>query len=271
MKLVRIVPLAFLVILGAGCKKAEKTPGEKIVEEVEAMSDAICKCAEGDGACVEKATAGDDDLEARMKAEFEKNKPSDALQKRVDAAQAKAGKCAMGEAPPEGSGTGTAAATGPDAEATKILDDMYALKDEICKCTDMTCADPLGKKLDEQETKLTSLYPDISKVPADLLKRGEDLETQLKDCMAKLGGDDPGAKSPEAIVDEAMGMFKAVVDEVCACKDMACAEAAMEKGEAGEKKLLEAYSDMSQVPADAKTKMDELEKTAKGCIEKLGG
>ncbi len=277
MKLVRIVPFMFLAFLGtAGCKKAkEKSEGEKAVEAMEKSVSDFCACKAGDKECMDKAGAAGEEAENKLESMFEdESKAPKDLVTRAEAAEEKLKKCAekMGDAAENGDTTATGNPDDKSAEATKTLDEMTALKDEICKCTDMACAEPHGAKLEPLENKLKELYPDKASVPADLMKRGEDIETALKDCMAKMGGEaPPPAGDPAAEATKTLDMMAAMKDEICKCADMACAQPIGEKLEVAENQLKALYPDKASVPPELMARGEEIEKQLGECMAKMGG
>lgn len=256
MKLLRIAPLAFLIAVGlAGCGKAKaKTAAEKALDEAEAAATAFCACKPEDADCIKKATASGEAADKIL----QKETLTAEISKRMAAITVKVGKCAAGEAPP-------ADEPKANADGDKLLADMATLRDAACKCTDQACFEAAVKEGDGFEDRFKAL----GAMPAEFGDKVEAIKKEVTDCAAKIGGGNaptPPA-SDSAAVDAVIAEFATLVDEVCKCPDMACANTSMEKGEALEDKLKAAVGDTT--PADVEAKLSELEGKAKACVEKL--
>ncbi len=272
MKLLRIVPIAFLLAASlTACGKAKaKTEGEKLVGEMEAMATAVCACPKEDMTCMGKAMADDEVIEGKMKKEWadESKIPAD-LVKRMDAAEAKAEACAKGEAPAGGSGS--ASGTGaerierltPDQE--KLLVDLAGVKDKACACTDKACFDKEVAAGDQFNARLDDLYADETKVPPEVKVQIDTIQKQVEECAIKIGGETPALDPAVAAV---LAEFSALKEEICKCADKACAETAMNKGEALENKL-KAASPGGNIPEAVVARMQEVKTAVNDCFAKL--
>jgi hypothetical protein len=275
MKLLRILPLAFLLAAGlAACGKAKaKTEGEKLVDEMEANADAFCKCKKEDTACIEKVSTAGEAAEKKFEATFpDRSKIPADLQKRLDAGEAKVKACAANEAPPptEGSGTGTGSAG--ISQEDQLLLDLGMVQTKVCGCTDKACVDKELEAAEVHVNKMKEIFPDESKVPAATLTTIATIKKSVEDCAAKIGAGEAPTAPPTAGGNDAakavIAEFHALKDEICKCADMACAEASMQKGEALEDKLKAALGD-GDTPADIDQEMEKIEDEAEKCIEKL--
>lgn len=272
MKLLRIVPIAFLLAASlTACGKAKaKTEGEKLVDQMEAMATAVCACPKEDMTCMGKAMADEDAVEAKMEKEWadESKVPAD-LAKRMDAAEAKAEACAKGEAPAAGSGSGTGTGAQrierltPDQE--KLLVDLAGVKDKACACTDKACFDKAVEDGNQFNARLDDLYEDETKVPPEVKVQIDTIQKQVEECAVKIGGETPAFDPAVAAV---LAEFDALKEEICKCADKACAETAMNKGEALEDKL-KAASPGATIPEAVVARMQEVESAVNDCVSKL--
>jgi len=275
MKLLHIVPLAFMLAVGASaCGKAkEKSAGEKLVDEMEANATAFCKCAKEDAKCIETASTTGEANETKFEKEFpDKAKIPADLQKRLTSIEAKVVACAAGEVPVDGngsaSGTGTAAVMTLTADQEKLLVDLAAVKDKVCACTDQACVEKTiteGGALDE---RLNTMYADESKVPMEVKVKVDAIQKGVEECAAKIGGGAPVTQlsdASKAVLTE----FDALMEEVCKCADRACANAAMEKGDGLENKLKATFEPSGNIPEEAMSRLEAIETGAKDCVEKL--
>jgi hypothetical protein len=69
--------------------------------------------------------------------------------------------------------------------------------------------------------------------------------------------------------DELYGEAKKITDELCACKDEACADAVREKRSALKKKARETFAKKEDVPEDLMKKMNELDDKWRECRDKI--
>jgi hypothetical protein len=272
MKLVRIVPIVFLFAVGCGKAKA-KTEGEKVVDDIEAMSKAVCACKETDMECKTKAMKDSDAVEERLhKAYPDQSKIPKDVENRVDSAMSKLNKCSESDEVGENPTPDPTAGTG---DQDKLLADMTALRDAVCKCPDQACFDTEIKKGDDFEARMKALgWTDDAAMPADMRTKIGDLKKGVEDCAAKLGGGQAppapaaGGGGDTAAIDKVVGEFEALRDEICACADMACAQAAFEKGDAIEAELKTAVGG-DKNPPDVEARLQKVQDAAKACVEKL--
>jgi hypothetical protein len=115
--------MRYLLILVAiaACKSGSAAPAAKseLVTKLDALADRMCKCA--DGACADEVAAAVDDLAAHTTDVAEEDfGPAQAAQAKIDQCQ---------------------------VQHSKIVGDYLALMDEICACTDKTCADKVAAKV----------------------------------------------------------------------------------------------------------------------------
>lgn len=214
MKLLRLVPFAFLLVVGVGCKDkgqgegdspatgtkpvagepgaasgsgtatgtavtttTDATPDQKkLLADLASVQDAVCACK--DRPCVEQAVAAGAAFDDRLNTMYEDEaKLSTAVKTRVDAIQHGIEACT----------TRIGGANAPlSAAVLAVLAEFDALQVEICKCADHACADTAIAKGAALQTKLKDTFNAAGDIPEEALSRMQKVEDATKACVAKL-------------------------------------------------------------------------------------
>jgi hypothetical protein len=100
----------------------------------------------------------------------------------------------------------------------KAISQMDGFKDKMCACKDKACTDGVEKELSAWESTMKDTFKKDEKPPEKLIEKGDKIEKEMRECrkaVEKTAGAAAAAASMKKLSD-----YK---DQMCACKDTACA------------------------------------------------
>ncbi len=144
------------------------------------------------------------------------------------------------------------------------LDKMSSFKDQACACKDKACID----KVQGDMIKWASEQKDMENMkPTEAQKkRGKEITDAMEACTTKIEEAEGGAKAKEA-----MTKMTAYADQMCACKDTACATKVSDEMTAWSKEMASSGTSAPKMSEEDTKKATEIGMRMAECMQTAMG
>jgi hypothetical protein len=113
----------------------------------------------------------------------------------------------------------------------KAIDELSALKDKMCACSNAACADTVNAEIEalQHRTKQSFTDDEVKQIPDEKNQQVSRLLEAQYQCWKTARAGHGGSAAGAVDFDQALAKIAAIRDRVCACKDSDCVDKIMDE------------------------------------------